>query len=103
MNTDSAKELRECPFCGGEGAFEGVGQNVIVRCQRKDCPIYAKWFTPGEWNRRAPAVEAMPSAESVEALAAVDDLSDGSRHDWRKFAHDLAAELRRVYGLLEER
>lgn len=40
---------------------------------------------------------ALPLTEQErEALAAVDDLTDGSRHDWRKFAHTLAGALRRL-------
>lgn len=37
-----------------------------------------------------------------EALAAVDDLSDGSKHDWRKFAHVLAKAVHDQLSLIQE-
>lgn len=45
-------------------------------------------------------------SELKEAFAAIDDLSDGSKHDWRKIAHTLAKHYRRADDagrLLDER
>ena len=47
------------------------------------------------WNQyRRDSKDSHRSLKVKEALAAVDDLSDGSHHDWRKLAHDLAEALR---------
>lgn len=57
----------------------------------------ARWAAVDKLTAFLDARSKPPMSEEVrEALAAVDDLSDGSRHDWRKFAHRLAADVKQL-------
>lgn len=130
MNTDSAKELKACPFCGEAPLPTGQEETgLYYRCQTKDCYLYAKFVEPSAWNRRAPAVEAecqhdaqvgqtsceacvapeKPSAEVEKALSWFSDSPCVFGHQvFTRGCDDcsgivLAAELRRCYKLLEGR
>lgn len=56
--TDEASKLLPCPFCGGDAAFERVGdrrQSTIVACQECGCRLEsgAEWDHERDWNTRA--------------------------------------------------
>ncbi len=51
------KDLKSCPFCGGDAHFVKVGNKVSVRCKSTECEnhtaLYSHWSIAAcRWNRR---------------------------------------------------
>ena len=73
---------RYCPFCRGMELEEETNR------------LQAKLSLYTSWQPSDPVTK--------EAMEAVNDLSDGWRHDWRKFAHALGRALTAAMVRLEK-
>lgn len=67
----SEKELKKCPFCGGEA--EGVREEDWAACKKESCPGHngGSWYG---WNTRLANHPAPPSASEGKLREALEGL-----------------------------
>lgn len=82
------RELRRCPFCGGEAkiVFAEEYKQWRIRCKNIDCDVRpsTSWFNNEEeaidrWNRRKPIDEIVEQLE-VEKETALELFDGNSRY-----------------------
>lgn len=59
MSELSEMDVRECPLCGGNMEYDGVGGYLHTNktLDQADCVLYDRYLTSDEverWNRRSP-------------------------------------------------
>ena len=105
---ENSAENSECSManCPSEKKIDDLRAEVeSLRREREEsfkaCDHYKERmaFWKGKADAALAALQTPVDGHGIaEAFAAIDDLSDGSRHDWRRFAHILSRYARRQHA-----
>jgi len=75
-----SKELKACPFCGGEGILtNSVVTKPSVHCFNGDCILHEQFFSAKAWNTRPSpwiSVEIEPEDYCEYIVRIADDLGN---------------------------
>lgn len=94
---EKAKELKNCPFCGGDAELHKYeyGTDVIVNCKGCDIQQGIYWHKDDAikaWNTRTPIVEAQEWNPNMDDMAFI--------KRWVQRVHDKETTLEEFYGVL---